>query len=139
MRREVDPTLVKWYLDLKRKSCKKRHIEFALSFISVFNMWSANHDFYTGQKLTNENTSIDRVNNSKGYIPGNVVACTKKCNVSKGNISVEEIILAYNHLQETNEIMEFGRGIKLTKQLIPQLYQGLVRKGIIDGNQDHQH
>lgn len=33
---------------------------------------------------------IDRVNNTKGYVEGNVVPCCKICNIAKSTMSVEE-------------------------------------------------
>ena len=35
---------------------------------------------------------IDRVDNSKGYCPDNVVACCTICNVAKSNMSLDEFI-----------------------------------------------
>ena len=34
--------------------------------------------------------SIDRIDNSKGYIKGNVVSCCKKCNTAKNTMTTEE-------------------------------------------------
>lgn len=47
---------------------------------------------------------VDRVNNDKGYVLGNVVACCKICNHAKTNMPVEQfrawIKRAYNHQKE---------------------------------------
>ena len=57
--------------------------------------------FYCGDKPSNVSrrygcgvafNGIDRVNNSKGYVPGNVVPCCRACNISKHARSAEEYI-----------------------------------------------
>ena len=35
---------------------------------------------------------IDRIDNSRGYTPDNVAACCTRCNIIKGNMSVEEMM-----------------------------------------------
>ena len=35
-------------------------------------------------------SGIDRVDNTKGYITGNVVPCCYQCNLSKGKLTLEE-------------------------------------------------
>jgi len=54
--------------------------------------------FYTDKKLVisqsnpyMERISIDRVDTSKNYIPGNVVIASNRANTMKGNLSLEEI------------------------------------------------
>lgn len=42
---------------------------------------------------------IDRVDNSKGYIKNNVVACCKECNSKKSGITKEMIIKLYNFFE----------------------------------------
>lgn len=39
---------------------------------------------YCGEKLNPTGCGLDRKNNSLDYVPGNVVACCKRCNTSKG-------------------------------------------------------
>ena len=49
---------------------------------------------------------IDRVDNSKGYIKGNVEACCMQCNYAKKNYTKEEfcewIVIVYKNLHEYN-------------------------------------
>lgn len=47
--------------------------------------------YYCGQVGSNSTgyNGIDRVDNSKGYIEGNVVSCCKQCNRAKGTESAE--------------------------------------------------
>jgi hypothetical protein len=44
--------------------------------------------------------SIDRIDTTKGYIPGNVKIISWKANKSKGNMSVPEIEALYNYVKE---------------------------------------
>ena len=47
--------------------------------------------------------SIDRVDNSKGYVPGNIAIISSKANSNKGNLSIEDIKRLYSYvLQHTN-------------------------------------
>lgn len=36
---------------------------------------------------------VDRLDNSRGYEPGNVIACCKRCNLMKGTLSAQDFIL----------------------------------------------
>lgn len=42
----------------------------------------------TGARKTVIGNGIDRVDSRKGYVPGNVVACCKRCNVAKSDMEV---------------------------------------------------
>lgn len=70
----------------KYHNAKERGVEFSLSLCSVKNMMKAEKCYFTGVKLTKRNISIDRVDNSKGYVKGNVVACSNLFNTLKGGI-----------------------------------------------------
>ncbi len=37
-------------------------------------------------------SGIDRIDNAKGYVPGNVVSCCEQCNRAKGKLSTEEFL-----------------------------------------------
>lgn len=56
----------------------------------------------TKSKLGMMYNGVDRVDNSKGYVPGNVVACCRQCNVAKGQMSEQSfrewIARAYAYL-----------------------------------------
>lgn len=49
---------------------------------------------------------IDRINNSKGYVEGNVVACCGTCNMAKRRMSQEEFISWINKVYNNISIKE---------------------------------
>lgn len=70
----------------KASSSADRGIEFNLSFTSFKNMCQAKKCYFTGLTLTPETFTIDRIDNTKGYVTGNVVACHKDFNNLKSLI-----------------------------------------------------
>jgi hypothetical protein len=83
------------------QSAMDRKIEFNLSFDYVKRMLEYKNCFYTGIAFTEEGLnarSFDRVDSDKGYIEGNVVACTIDINGKKSNLSIDEITCLYNKL-----------------------------------------
>jgi len=83
-----------------KQSAKSRNIEFNLSLTSVKNLMKAKRCHYTRKELSNNNRSIDRIDNSKGYVKGNVCACTVDINGRKGNLSIKEIECLYKRCKE---------------------------------------
>lgn len=75
----------------KARSSAERNIEFNLSFTAYKNLLRAKRCFYTGVELTDPDNSIqtpttrtiDRIDSSKGYVHGNVVACCFQINQAK--------------------------------------------------------
>ena len=90
----TDTQLCLKYLRLA-KSAEDRGIEFGLSLATFKNLLKRKNCPYSGVKLINSgisnNVSIDRIDNSKGYIQGNVIACEITANQKKSNMSVEFI------------------------------------------------
>ncbi len=85
----------------KEKDAKRRGIEFALTFQSMKNLMKAKRCYYTGIVLTEpaglqddqasfgrlaSDRTIDRIDGSKGYVPGNVVACCNAANSIKSQL-----------------------------------------------------
>lgn len=76
-----DLVIAKRYVN-KAKQAKRDGIEFDLPFTTFKNMMRATKCGYTGLKLTfqddrlqkSTDLTIDRIDNSKGYVPGNVKA-----------------------------------------------------------------
>lgn len=93
---EVAKKMLKIY-----QSAQDRKLEFDLSFESVKKLLSYQTCYYTNRKFDEDgqfSRSFDRVDSAKGYIEGNVVACTVDINGKKSNLSMEEIECIYNKL-----------------------------------------
>lgn len=76
-------------------SAQSRGLEFDLSFEYVKKLLEFTHCYYTGVAFSEEGPgarSFDRVDNDRGYIIGNVVACTTDINGKKNNLSLAEIM-----------------------------------------------
>ena len=73
---EVAKKMLKIY-----QSAQDRKLRFDLSFESVKKLLSHQTCFYTNRKFEEDgqfSRSFDRVDSAKGYVEGNVVACTHK-------------------------------------------------------------
>ena len=97
-----DYFIAKKYISMK-ESAEKRGITFDLPLQSLINIMKANKCFYTGVLLNDiENDpnkrTIDRIDNSKGYIKGNVAACSLSFNQRKGCITKEDVKILSRHL-----------------------------------------
>ena len=84
-----------------RNSAKSRGIDFDLSFNKVKKILLAKRCYFTGVLLSDNPddsnyVSFDRVDNNRGYVDDNVVACSKAFNQRKGNLTISEIVLLYN-------------------------------------------
>jgi len=83
------------------KKAKERKIEFSLSLEELAPLFKSKC-YYCGSAPTNKRTrdtgitafyqGIDRVNNTLGYISGNIVPCCKYCNSFKSDRSQEEFL-----------------------------------------------
>jgi len=82
-------------------SAQSRNLEFNLTFECVKKLLEYTTCYYTNVPFTEEGTnarSFDRVDNEKGYVVGNVVACTVDINGKKNNLSIDEIVCLYKKL-----------------------------------------
>jgi len=95
---DVSP-MVQFNLDVARKYiCKcantlDKGVEFNLTMASIANIMKSKKCFYSGLPLNSETMTIDRVDNKKGYIKGNVVACHKEVNRFKAHIENPLVII----------------------------------------------
>lgn len=83
------------------QSAVDRKLEFSLTLETVRKLLSYPTCYYTNRKFEEEGNyarSFDRIDSSKGYIDGNVVACTVDINGKKSNLSIEEIECLYKKL-----------------------------------------
>ena len=86
------------------QSAQDRKLEFDLSFESVKKLLQYQTCYYTGKKFEEEglmSRSFDRIDSSKGYVEGNVVACTVDINGKKCNLSLDEIFFQSGSLYLT--------------------------------------
>ena len=93
---EVAKKMLKIY-----QSASDRNLEFNLTLESVRKLLSYPTCYYTNKKFEDDgpnSRSFDRVDSAKGYIEGNVVACTIDINGKKSNLSFEEIECIYKKI-----------------------------------------
>lgn len=84
---EFEQFVAEYYIG-KIRSANDRQIPWRLSLLSFRNMMRATVCPYTGVLMTKPNLStpkptditIDRIDNTKGYIPGNVMAISRQAN-----------------------------------------------------------
>ena len=69
-----------------RNSAYSRGKEFNLTVPYVKRMLKRKTCYYSGVKLTRETASVERVDNSKGYVMGNVVMVDAKINAARSDI-----------------------------------------------------
>lgn len=103
----TDQQVVNKWIQLKERA-ESKNIDFDLSLTSIRNLLKAKKCFYTGTELTFETNSqrglsIDRIDSSKGYVKGNVCACTRRVNSIKGNLTSHEIKMLANKLDKLSK------------------------------------
>lgn len=87
----------KW-MGLKDR-CDTKKFEFSLTVADVRRLLTTRYCYYTGIDMqeakdsgnTQHCRSIDRVDSSKGYVKGNVVACSTTVNKLKGDLTLKQI------------------------------------------------
>jgi len=92
-----------------KKNAEKRNLAWELSDEAVYYITQSDC-FYCEKSPENEIKShigingryvyngIDRLDNSKGYIPENVVSCCYRCNIKKKDFSVDSMIKVLDRL-----------------------------------------
>ena len=91
----------------KMDSSKERGIPFELNLLSVRNLLKAKRCYYTGVTLTRYNgktvratdITIERLDASKGYVKGNVVAACRLANGIKGQFENSDSPFGIPHLK----------------------------------------
>ena len=90
-----------------RSKCSKIEREFSLTVSQIKQLYRRKTCAYTGVKFVDEENhplhrTFDRIDSSKGYVTGNVVACTQRINTLKGNATlaeVEQLAIAWRKLE----------------------------------------
>lgn len=89
------------YIQLER-SARKRGKEFDLSLVDVRNLLRRKSCYYTNVAFETyglNRRTIDRLDSSKGYVKGNVVACTFLANQAKNQLLEREDALFKDNLK----------------------------------------
>ena len=91
-------------------SAKNRSKEFNISFNKMKRVLNSKKCYYTGVPIVFKSDSvgnhdhnkltIDRIDNDKGYVDDNIVACSHAFNQVKGNLTVSQIKSLYKGLQK---------------------------------------
>jgi hypothetical protein len=90
-------------IDDIRNKARRRGKEWLLASVEAYKLIIASCVYcgYT-PNWPESRVGIDRVDNSKGYVPGNCVPCCSTCNSAKGELSeiefLEWVTRIYNHL-----------------------------------------
>lgn len=74
-----------------RYGAKRRSIEFDLSKAEVRKL-SELPCYYCDELPPETGNGLDRVDNSMGYVAGNVVACCRRCNVAKNDQTTKSFV-----------------------------------------------
>jgi len=104
----TDRKIARKFLQIET-SGQQRGIHFDMSLRRVAALLRQKTCFFTGVELNDveghpNQRSFDRIDNDKGYIDTNVVACTATFNKRKNNLTVKEIVLMYKGLKKKNLI-----------------------------------
>jgi len=85
---------------------KRRSLEWNLSIEEYYDLLSSNKCHYCDDPLQETGTGLDRIDNNKGYILGNVIPCCSSCNITRfDNYSYEEMLV----LSKTIKIIKQSR------------------------------
>ena len=100
-----DGFLARKYVSLQGNA-GKRGVEFTLSLKRLKKVLETKKCFFTGVPLNRINEdpnqlSIDRIDNSKGYVDDNIVACARDFNQRvKGELTINEVEQLYKGLKK---------------------------------------
>lgn len=75
-----------------KNTSKTRGLEFNFTREEYFQVISSTCH-YCGDFFKSSGSGLDRVDNSKGYIKGNVVSCCKECNQMKADLSTDQFFV----------------------------------------------
>ena len=88
--------------NVTRSSAKKRGIAFSLDQVYYELLITEHPCYYCGGSLPETGSGLDRVDNTQGYVFGNVVPCCKSCNKFKGDLlSADEARMLISMLKDT--------------------------------------
>ena len=104
----TDERIARSYIS-KIDNAKTNGHEFSLTFNQYKKIVSRKTCYYTSLPFSNDNQdykkTLDRIDNSKGYINGNVVACLNVVNNIKAALENPNNILTATHLRKMCNIL----------------------------------
>jgi len=89
-------------------SARSRGIKFDLSLDDIQDIILAKKCYYTNVTFDNKDNlkTVDRINNKKGYVKGNVVACTDKINQFKNEILENKKSRLFNDVADLKKFVD---------------------------------
>lgn len=110
---ELDAYIAKKYVN-KVKNCANLGLLFELTFMQFKRLMITKRCKFTGVTLTyqvgvvqvDSDVTIDRVDNSKGYIKGNVVACCRGYNTFKATIEDPSTFITFELLHKAVAVQQ---------------------------------
>lgn len=102
-----DLRIAKWYLS-KADNAKANGHEFTLSFAQFKKIVQRKTCYYTllpFQGTEDYKRTLDRIDNTKGYIPGNVVVCLNVVNNIKAALENPTNLVGPKHLKRMCEVI----------------------------------
>jgi hypothetical protein len=98
----INKTLDKYLVRSSRNSAKQRGLEHT---ITANDITIPTHCPLLGTKLEYGNISLDRIDNTKGYVPGNIMVMSGKANFMKRDASWEELVLFAQNILKLHDMM----------------------------------
>ena len=74
------------------KSAKQRGKMFNLTHFYIYNLLNQQYCAYSGEVLSNSNTTFERIDNNKGYVIGNVIPVVERLNQLREDNTIDEMI-----------------------------------------------
>lgn len=114
--RKYEPKKVYWgkrnSFSINRSKAKRRGLEWALSE-AEYSELRANLCSYCGFSLPIYGSGLDRVDNSKGYVLGNLVPCCSSCNLTRRDtFTYEEMLVLGKVIREIKLNRKTGQETK---------------------------
>lgn len=100
--REINPAKYMWYEAKKRAKNKNLDFNIEISDIFIPEICPVLDIplFLIDGKRTDNSPSLDKINNSKGYIKGNIKVISFRANALKNNATVEELEAIVKYMKE---------------------------------------
>ncbi|QIG70827.1 postulated decoy of host sigma factor protein [Rhizobium phage RHph_I1_18] len=107
--------------EAKKREAASRGKEFTLTLEQFELLMKQQNCDYTGKKMVNH--SLERVDNDKGYIPGNVIVVERDLNMLKSDTGAHQIFAKGAFKKEVGRLRHIVRGAVTSQKLIAQRIQ----------------